>query len=90
MKLMYFMERGACLGSKGEGKKDPEKGGRALKDLLRPWVVTAIGQRDKALVTVRMDAQPKTNIQKSKHHDNAQITEIVDYELIQSHNLFYY
>jgi hypothetical protein len=55
-------------------------GARGLKDPYRQWVKTALNKEDACTITIRMDAQPKSNIQKGNHYDNARITEIVDYE----------
>jgi hypothetical protein len=55
-------------------------GGRGLKDPYRQWVKTALDDLNACTITIRMDAQPKTTIQKGKHYNNARITEIVDYE----------
>jgi hypothetical protein len=85
-KLIYLTEVYDGMGGyEGNGvgdeeKKKMKKDGRGLKDPYRQWVKTALNIKEECTITVRMDAQPQTNIQRGVHYDNARITEIVDYE----------
>lgn len=57
-------------------------GGRGLKDPYRQWAFTALGELDECGITMRMDEQPGTEIEKGEHYNNARITELVDYATV--------
>jgi hypothetical protein len=57
-------------------------GKRGFKDPYRQWVHSALEKRGSCSITIRMDEQPQTQIEKEVTYDNARITEIVDYEAI--------
>lgn len=57
-------------------------GDRGLKDPYRQWAGSALGDMNECSVTIRMDAQKKTNIKKGVHYDCPRITEIIDYAAV--------